>query len=345
VSALGRRGSVLVVAVLVLLALELLAHGVLLMATRQLAASRADVGILRARASARGAVTGLPLAVAAPSLDATPVGAGPEGTAAGSGGISVRWRLRRLTREAWMGEARARVPPGGWELREARLFWRLDPAGRVASFSAAAEAVDPRLAEIVGAVRGLEGPEPCGEWTAVLDTLFPAGLPALARLTGEAATLGPLGPLPWEAVLAAIPVSVEGRGTPEPLDSAGVCLDGPWNWGDVEPEAPCTDVLAWRGASGSLTVEGGSGQGVLIVRGDVELVGTRYRGVILAGGDVRLGSGASVEGLVRTLGAVQVDATSSLLGSACSALRAMGAVPDALRGLELLEDAGWLPVR
>lgn len=335
----------LVVTVLVLLALELLAQGMLVMAARQLAASRADVGILRARASARGAVIGLPLAVDGPSLDATPVGAGPEGAAAGSGATPVSWRLVRLTREAWLGEARARVFPGGWELREARLFWRLDPAARVASFAAAAEAADPRLAGIAGTLRGLEGPEPCGEWTAVLDTLFPAGLPAFTRLAGEAAALGPLGPPSWEAVLAAMPVSVEGRGTPEPLDSAGVCLDGPWNWGDVEPEAPCTDELAWRGAPASLTVEGGVGQGVVVVRGDVELVGTRYRGVILAGGDVRLRSGASVEGLVRSLGALQVDATSSLLGSACSALRAMEAAPDALRGLELLEGAGWLPVR
>jgi len=332
------------VTVLALLALELLAHGVLLMATRQLAASRADVEILRARAAARGAVVGLSGAVPGSSLEETPYGGGPQGASVGSGAVSTRWRVRRLTREAWLGEAWARVRAGGWELREARLFWRLDPVGRVASFSAVAEAVDLRLADVVGMVQGLEGPESCDAWTAVLDTLFPAGLPALARVSGERAGGGALGPLPWEAALAAIPVSVEGRGTPAPSDSAGVCLDRPWNWGALESDAPCGGVGVWRASPGSLEVEGGEGQGVLVARGDVQMAGTRFRGVVLAGGDVRLRSGARVEGLVRTLGALRVDAASGLVGSACSALRALSVAPEALRALALLGSAGWLPV-
>jgi len=336
---------VLVVTVLVLLALELLAHGVLVMAARQLAASRADVEMLRARAAARGAVMDLARDVGGASLEGTPAGGGLEGASSGSDGIPVRWRVRRLTREAWMGEAWARVPPTGWELREARLFWRFDPAGRVASFSAVAEAATLRLTDVVGIVRGLDGPEPCDRWTQVLDSLFPLGLPPMARRAVDTATVGPLGPPSWEDVLAAIPVSVGDRGTPEPLDSSGVCLEAPWNWGDVDSEAPCGAVQTWRGARGSVSVEGGVGQGALVARADVELTGTRFRGVVLAGGDLRLRSGASVEGMVRSLGSLEVDASSSLVGSACAALRAMAAAPDALRGLVLRDDIGWLPVR
>lgn len=341
----ARGGGVLVLTLLVMVAMELLAHGVLLVARQQMAASLADVRILRGRAGARAAAAAAAVDLRASALEEVPLGGALEGAGPRLGDVGTRWGVRRLTREAWLSEGWARVGPAPWEAREARLLWRMDPAARVAAFAAVAEVGGLRGTHPEGVVQGLSPGEECGEAGAVLDTLLPRGLPALSGASEGRVSRGGLGPVTWESAVAAVPGRLVGTGAPAPADSAGTCVDRPWNWGDPsDPGAPCGGHRPWRAASGDLTAVGGSGQGALLILGDVTLVGTRYRGVVLARGGVHLRQGTELQGLVLAGGALEVDSSSRVVGSACAALAAFKERPDALAALLAVDGVGWLPV-
>ena len=85
--------------------------------------------------------------------------------------------------------------------------------------------------------------------------------------------------------------------TPEPVLAGDACAtEAPGNWG--APAGPCALHWPLRHAPGALTVDGGYGQGVLIVDGDLVLDGgARLRGIVIARGTLTLRS-ASIEGVL-----------------------------------------------
>jgi hypothetical protein len=330
----GERGAALVVAVLLVLALALLAHGTLLLARQELAASRSSLRLLQANAAAEAAVrismeTSLPLGVPeTPLWDRVHLSS----TTLRTGVADAR--LLRLSREHWLLEGTGRSGPGAWTSRDTRLVWILDAAARVGAFKGVVEVGGEAPVSVLGTVKAghlrrdvspLDA-IPCRPWSAVLDSLF-GGTPLPAIATVEASTRREpsLGLLGAAELVDWIPVSIDGVGTPGPREVLGRCLTGdPWNWGDPDRAArPCGAHQAGRVSRGDLGVEGGVGQGLLVVLGDLRMSATRFHGILLVGGRLQLQGGARVVGLVRASGGVEIDATSSVLGSGCRALRAL----------------------
>jgi hypothetical protein len=353
----ARRGGALVLTVLVLLLLELLAHGALVLALRHERASVADRGLLEARTAARGAVLAIPGAVAGLPLDSVPVGDTVSGGWMRRGGAPVPWSLRRVSGEGWVGEARAAPEGGAWHLREGRVFWHLLPEARTAALTGAAEVGELRAGDLAGTVEGW-GPGGGCEGAAP-EALPSAGLRPWARVPLSGPLGGPegdprdgldaavLGLLTWEDLLAGIPGRIHGSGTPAPREASGSCVEeDPWNWGDpIGLEgSPCAGHQAWRAAPGDLRVASGVGQGVVVALGDVELAGTDFRGLLLVGGDLTLRGGAVVTGAVRVGGRLLVEPTARISGTPCPVLAALRAAPEPLRGLRLRPGVGWLPI-
>ncbi len=346
------RGAVLVFVLLIMLALSLLVHGALVESLSELTASNAAVRQLRAVTASRSAVQRALDGAGGAWMDSVPRGAARAGDTLRAGALSSAASLRRLDAEVWLVEGAAWL--GSVEVaRSGRLAWSLDPLARVSALEGAVSVGTgaPVVADgpiDVGAPVAVEPPmEPdaCDPWLDSLRARYVAApLAAVATLpTGS----GPpaLGLLDLSALLEAAPYAVGDVGTPEPLEAGGACVAGdPWNWGDPDrPWRPCGDFFAFRASPADLAVEGGSGQGVLVVDGTLTLsAGARLRGLVVTSGALRLDGGARLEGLALAAGGVQVASDAALVGSACWAVRALSAQRDILRRLVPLPGTGWI---
>ncbi len=136
---------------------------------------------------------------------------------------------------------------------------------------------------------------------------------------------------------------------PGPSSAGGECLRAlPTNWGDPTSLAnDCGTYLPIIHTTGDLTVLGGTGQGVLVIDGDLTVSGGfAFEGLILVGGGLTI-AGAGV----RITGAVQVDderakgsevvGPSSLNFSSCALSRALLS----LGQTEPLWQRGWFQDR
>jgi hypothetical protein len=340
-----RAGSVLALAVLVLLALQLLAHGALLMARAEWTSSLAGLRLLQARAGADAGVLEVLGGPAALWDSIAPLQVAPSITGA-LGSHPFAGRPRRLSAEYWLVEGQGRSRGERWALTVRRLVWLLDARARIASVEGGAE--------FGGVLSGAdvvsldpERPPFCRSWEADLDTLAsPAVWRSAARVTPSAAgepALGRLGPAELAVVLPVLSATV---GTPLPATTSGRCdPDAPWNWGDPShPASPCGDRLVAWSAARDLLLEGGVGQGLLAVGGDLVLAGARFDGVLLVGGSLTLRGGAEARGMVRVGGDLIAEEGSRVLASPCRALRALYAFETGLRrplwvaGAGVLED-------
>lgn len=110
------------------------------------------------------------------------------------------------------------------------------------------------------------------------------------------------------------------------LDGAGQCdRTRPDNWGDPSgTSAPCARYFPLIVARDGARVEGGSGQGVLIGQGRLELTGDLvFHGVVLARGPLTVGDRARVVGTVLAADSVQVLDRATIQRSTCAVRRAV----------------------
>jgi len=338
----GRAGGALVLCVLLVLALGLLAHGALLMSTEELAVSRAGMHLLQARAAADAGIAALITGEGPPLPDSLPRAWRAPLLVGSVGRARYRVTATRLSRELWLAEADGAEDPGPWLDREARLIWTLDPVARVGAFRAVVEvgtdAPVSGISRVIATDVFHSHPDlditKCLAWGPVLDslaavnggTLLPLSTISPAPGTQEAQPA--LGLLDGEELESLASTSVTGRGTPTPSVADGACLGtDPWNWGDpVDDSGPCHDFMPLIADAGSLTVDGGTGQGILVVLGDLTITsGGEFHGVVLVRGSLTLEGGASVVGLARAVGGISVAPDASLVGSGCWALRALAA--------------------
>jgi hypothetical protein len=337
----GRSGGALVLCVLLVLALGLLAHGALLMSREELAVSRAGLHVLQARAAAEAGIAAVVMGEGAALPDSlseawrVPLLTGSVGEA------RYRVTASRLSREVWLAETDGATARGPWVAREASTLWSLDPVARVGAFLAVLEVgLDTNTLGVSRVVADdvfhshpdLDITE-CLPWARVLDslasvvggTLQPVAAVAAAGDVAEQPTLGLLDADDLKSLAS---VSVMGQGTPTPSAGSGACLTAdPWNWGDPEDGAgPCHDRMPLVAGEGDLTVEGGVGQGVLVVSGDLVITGgARFYGLVLVGGALTLQQGATVVGFVRAMGGVTLGPDARISGSACWGLRVLTA--------------------
>lgn len=347
-----RRGVVLVVCVLLFLALALLAHGALLMARAELAVSRAGADLLRARAAADAGIVDVLDSGGPVPPDTLGRGGRWSVTAGMVGDARYRVDVRRLSREIWLVEAAGAVRPGVWSAREALVTWSMDPAVRTGAIRGVVE-VGP-----AAPVTGLSGiqveptrasyspPDPlaCAAWNRVRDSLgVPLVLPPVATVDTAGGGEPSFGMLRVGDLLAAADRSVSGSGTPGPAIGAGGCLTAePWNWGDPEdPLGACHALTVVIGSPGSLGVDGGVGQGVLVTGGDLTFTGgARFYGLALVGGRLTVGSGSRLVGLVRSVGGVTVTPDSEIDASGCWAFQVLAGVRPLLGRLRMLPGSG-----
>lgn len=317
--------------VLVLLALQILAHGALLLALHEWRASLAGLHVLQARAAAeagarRPLADGFPEAwVGTPALGVVAMGSSMLGPHR-SGTV-----LRRLGREAWLSVGEGSAAGQNWTWRSARLLWLVDPVARAAE--------DPSTLRVgpeggVGGTGRVEGgtffasaaPSWCGPWAAALDSLLRGREAAAVGSSGGSGAAGPrLGALGPEALSSLLPAGPGVAGTPGPSLRLGRCdLEDPWNWGDpLDPGGACGGVQVARVFPGGLALRGGRGQGLLVVLGDLDVAETYFQGLVLVAGDLRLREGARLEGQVTVQGTTRLEEGTRLSPSACAVARAV----------------------
>jgi len=186
----------------------------------------------------------------------------------------------------------------------------------------------------------------CAPWIPLLDSVM--GGRAFGRLVADTTDALQLGLLDREYLLTratAVPVDSV---TPGPIVSQGRC-DGAaaYNWGDPgSPPGRCKDRFVFHVRRGDLRMLAGVGQGILLVTGDLSLeAGADFRGLVMVGGDLRLSGRSRLHGFARVGGAVKLDSTSRILGSACWAVRSIGAVQERLRVNIPYPGWGWLALR
>jgi hypothetical protein len=341
----SRSGFVVALVVVAIVALGLLLHGALVLARSEGEVARVGEALLQARGQAR---LGL-LRLGASVPDST--GAAGWGVGGAGPGGSHRAALRRLDREWWLAEAVGRDAAGRVSRRLVRPLWILDPVARAADPGAAVEVGPAAPVAVLGVVDGAgptaEGEELrrlCRPWARALDSLGAASVPP-AGLGTDGWEGGELGLLTLEGLLARIPVEVAGSGMPESRSRGGRCGGGAWSWGDPGGgPGPCAERWVTRRTPGDLAVEGGVGQGLLAVEGDLTLAaGARFRGLVLVGGALVLREGAVLEGMARARGGLSVDATSRVRGSRCPALRALSEAAPVVSRPFLPAGGAWAP--
>jgi hypothetical protein len=256
----------------------------------------------------------------------------------------------RLTREAWWLEGEGRV--GSGRSRTAVLAWALDPLERTLALEAAvtvgwsSPAVVDGTVDAGGASTGDASADAhCEPWRTSLETRYASDpLETFAALP-SADTLPALGLLELGDLLDAAQPSLSGVVSPVPVESLGDCVERePSNWGDPEhPWRPCGQLLPLRGSRGDLRMDGGVGQGVLVVDGNLDLVGgARFHGLAMVSGALRVDGEAQLIGMAVAWGGVQIGSAGSVRGSGCWVARALAAQRATLGGLRLPPEAGFL---
>lgn len=344
----ARVGAALPVALLLLLALTLLANGLLVLARGEAATSRASAEHLQAEVAALAAARqvewpDLPSRVGEPGAEPVELVSGREGA------VSWTATAARTGRELILVQGHGGVerPDGrGPRASVASVLWALDPLGRVEATGATVEASGISVSvggRVEGAAAAREGAAACPDLLAALDSVVPAagwegwrtGVPDPTET--ELPRLGALG---GDSVLARLEAESRTRVlgtpgtevfvTPHPDVEGDRCLTGTvTNWGDpLDPGAPCGDHRPVMLHRGDLAVEGGRGQGLLAVTGDVTLGGGfTFHGLLLAGGDVEVEEGATFLGPLRSSGIVRVGSTGRVVGAACPLVGALEAAP------------------
>ena len=333
-------GAALAFVVLLMVGLLTLAHGLLVASLSELAVSRAAVRELRVRGAAELGVRRALGASAGPWMDGLSVGESRV-TGGALDDMAVGSELRRIGAEAWVAVGTA--TSGVAAARAMRLAWAIDPLTRVTALGGmVSTGFDaPVLVEglVDASAAAVPAPplreEDCELWQDALLTRYAASPLSVVTSLPDTLTSPALGLVDFEALLSAAPLPVSGSGTPTPLDAFGVCaLNLPWGWGEPDrPDRPCGAYLPIRAAADDLVVDGGVGQVLLVVDGDLRLErGARLYGLMIASGALVLEGASSFEGMAIALGGLALAPGSTLRASACWAVRALDAQRSALGG-------------
>lgn len=298
----GRDGTVLVVVLVLVLALTGLAHGLLTVARAEYRIARAGADWLGAQGAAQVGVAAILNEVQTLGTASTQLWQVGLVLADSAHGGRYSSELVRLSDETWLIRSTGHVR-GVSSPTMAKAVWILDPAAQVA-----------RAGALIAAS------------SVVMDTsatLIASSFadPALAPASGCA----------WGSRVASI-----GHG---PLAATKIgrfsAAVGRLSVDSLERRIADPSIVT----RGDLALGGGTvGAGLLIVRGNLELTAHSHSGFILATGDVTIGYGSSVTGLIRAEGTVSVLDSSTVRASACWAADAL-ALP-ALR--RPVTQPGWL---
>jgi len=197
----------------------------------------------------------------------------------------------------------------------------------------------------------------CDPFSSDVDTLFTSGISPQGELREDPRSeleregasdpteprLPSLGILGHDQLLEGANVQVSGTISPAPIARLGQCaVDSPTNWGaPLDASDPCITYKPVVKSEGSLIVNGGQGQGVLLIAGDaIFRSAARYYGLVMVAGDLEITGESEIYGLVRVRGAVTLRGRSRIVGSACSVLSALYAAKQ-LQELSPIPESAW----
>ena len=358
----------LVGVLLLLLAVTGVGHALLVMPRSELLVSRARWEMLTRRLAAE---TGRNLTFRGMTgTDSLPWGEWvPMGSAAVPPRARYEARAMRLSREVFLIHSTAWLDTEPGRDRQVGLYWAMDPVARLADARGVVESGRPAQTEagsVVDAALIHETPAPwpeafCDRFRPEMDTLFIKGLSPQgelhedprAELASDVAfgavepRLPSLGLLGHTALMEGADLEVSGTVSPSPIDRFGRCaVSDPNNWGSSRDTSnPCTAYRPLVKSVGSLIVDGGQGQGILLIAGDATFrSAARYDGLVVVAGDLEITEESEIRGLVRVRGAVSLRGRSSIVGSACAVLSALGDA-EQLQELASIPDSFWPDLR
>ena len=168
-------------------------------------------------------------------------------------------------------------------------------------------------------------------------------------LAADSATYMRIGGASWDdlAARADVVLARDAHVTPTPRISVDRCVESESNWGepiDAEPNSPCAPSVPLVYAQGDLHIDGGRGQGTLLVNGRLRIAGPfLYSGQIVARGGIEsLSDGVELTGIVMSAARDVSDTSHGVNASVAlryaTTLRASGC--DAQHGI-----ASWLEPR
>ena len=308
-----RRGVVLLLALLCLIALEVTAVGLHFIARQELRTAGAAVRDLQLRIAARNAAMKVLRAWPAEQAAQLAVdGSIDVAVAADAEGIiSVNATVRRVSADLLLLRTQA-VSLLKETYTIGVLVAETDAASLLRQTSAALVAAGPVTLRAGAAVRG--GALTCTAATlpAIMlyeGTLTGAGGSVSGGVDTAANFVGGLGPLTTGLIVgrgSSLPVPDI---TPLPSAVGSSCdTTSASNWGEpLAAVPPCTTHHTVSAREGSLTLTNGRGQGVLAVTGDLVLNGTRFDGLVLVDGSLTLLNGATIDGAAIVGGATIID--------------------------------------
>ena len=359
-----RRGYVLVAVLLLLLAVTAVGHTLLVMTRSEFFLSRARWDVLTRRLAAEMGRDLTSHAMA--GTDSLPWGEWvPMGSAAVPPRARYDARVVRLSREVFLILAEGSLDTEPGRDRQVGLYWAMDPVARYAAARGILESgrpvqveagsmVDPSLIHDMPA----GWPEAsCIRFSPDVDTLFIYGLSrqgelhedprAGRRKSPESGAVEPrlpsLGLLGHDALIEGAELHVSGTISPAPIQGLSRCaVLTPTNWGaPLDASGPCGAYRPVVTSEGSLIVNGGQGQGVLLIPGDATFrSAARFYGLVLVAGDLEITEESEIHGLVRVRGSVFLGGRSRIVGSACAALSALDAA-ERLRELAPIPESAW----
>ncbi len=354
----------LVAVLLLLLAVTGVGHTLLVITRSEFLVSRARWDVLTRRFAAQ---TGLDLTFRGMTgIDSLPRG---EWVSMGSAAVPPRARYEaravRLSREVLLIHSEGWLVAEPGRDRQVGLYWAMDPVVRFAAAGGVLESGGPVQMEAGSMVDPSlihETPAPwpeafCERFGSDVDTLFVHGIsPQGALHEDPRAELGmevisgaakrrlpSLGLLGHDALLARADVQVSGTISPDPIDRFGRCaVSSPTNWGaPLDASDPCVAYKPVVKSEGSLIVNGGQGQGVLLIAGDaIFRSAARYYGLLVVAGDLEITEESEIYGLVRVRGRVSLRGRSRIIGSACAVLSALDAAKR-FRELAPIPESAW----
>lgn len=340
------RGFALLVVVLLLLAGTVVAHGLLELARVEHAVAVVSRDVVQARLAARSGAIEVAEGPLSEGIRKTSAGAVADSIARSAGRAHMRSRLRRLSLEVWLAEGEGVV--GSARHSSARAMWALDPHARVDAFpavvvtgrrtSGGAGGITASGTFREGVYRPAEG---CGPFEADSLLVDSSHVDPLPLLVDSLRTFSELGLLTGSGVVLGSLDPVAGPVTPGPSEGLGVCVDGPANWGDPRAQGRwCRERWAAVRAPSFLEVDGGVGQGVLVLDSGGVLRDVDFFGLVIAEGPLELDGETMLRGFVIARGGLTIGARAEVRGSACwawAALRHPG-----LASLQPLPGSGWM---
>ena len=357
---MNRSGIVLPSVLMVLLLLELLAVATLALALQHAAAARDTENAIRAQQIARVRVSTVLSDWKTNAFQRIEIG--QQRTFTTPDGQTT---VARLSSEMFLLSALALDgPPQQQSRANAALLFALPDAAAIAEAFPAAIAANSEVTLMGDSeVDGEHADQPPNAWSSqVCSNWIPAaGAKPAAIMSAGALQAGPRATIAGAVTAALTPVGVapqfsqsvvteiadrieSGAVEPLPMAANGECLTSvPGNWGaPLDPGHPCSDYFPLIHAPGDLSVVSGSGQGILVVEGNLNLgPGVEFFGPVIVRGQLNAAPGSAITGALIVDGPSLLQ-SASIRSCHCAVERALLSA-SALNRPILRRGRSWLP--